>query len=107
MKHSESTGTSGYTSYLHKKKLFPENPTYEEAQAVASIEAMRKAIKEHAFHSPLVLQAFEMAHHQGLDENDMMVVLAFHAVAASEHLEERLLDMVHRSPNPFILRHGV
>jgi hypothetical protein len=82
-------------SYLYKKKLFTENPTCEDALNFKSIEVMREAIKNHAIYSPLISSVFKRATHLGLNENDAMIMLAFHAVSKCEHLEEMLLDTIH------------
>lgn len=95
------------TTPCSHKKLFPENPTFKEAQAMSSVDEMREAISCHRLHSPIVRHAFDLAISQGLSEDDTMVILAFHAVSQYEHIQEKLIDELYRKPASYIIKHDV
>ncbi len=67
-----------------------------------TIMEMRKLISRAGYHSALIRQCQVIAEHEGLNGEEMMTLLAYHALRQLQDSWERECDRVMREPMPSI-----
>lgn len=78
----------------------PKDPKLGE---VIDCNAMRRAIDEAKYESPLVSNAMRAADYGGLNAEDRYTTLAYHALVALESYYKRALEISMLYPNPSML----
>jgi hypothetical protein len=66
--------------------------TAEEIEEIQTIAGIKRRIRHSTLSDPLVAQVFRFAERQNLSEEEMYVLLAYHALVAKETLEKDLLN---------------
>lgn len=74
--------------------------TAEELEQVKTPNGIRKRIFEASFNDPIVRRCFDLAMREGWAGEDMYALLAYHAIAEKQRLEQMLLDQLNACPNP-------